>query len=324
MNNPLTGGENWSIDNAIARDSVYGMRDENMYSGVLSFLRTKYTKDLGGIDVAVTGIPFDLATSNRPGTRFGPRAVRAASVQLAYAPMWPWKHDALKRLAVADFGDCDIDHGTPQENPQKIENHITGILESGASTISIGGDHFVTLPIMRAYAKRLGPIAMVHFDAHSDTWSDDSKRIDHGTMFYHGVQEGVIDPEHSVQIGIRTVNKEPLGIRWLDADWVHENGPKKAGDVARNIVGDRPAYLTFDIDCLDPSFAPGTGTPVIGGLSTYQARSIIGGLAGIKFIGMDLVEIAPHYDVSEITAVAGASLILAYLQMLSENLPDKA
>jgi len=312
------------VDHAITRDSVYGMRVERTHSGVLSFLRTKYSQDLAGIDIAITGIPYDLAVSNRPGSRFGPRGVRAASSMLAWGPLWPWQHDPLQRLAVVDYGDCDIDHGHPDKIPDQIESHIDAILETGTSTISIGGDHSITLPIMKAYAKRHGPIAMVHFDAHSDTWDEESKRIDHGTMFYHAVKEGIIDPEHSVSIGIRTSNPEPMGIRWLDANWVHDNGAQAAIEETRKIVGNRPAYLTFDIDCLDPAFAPGTGTPVAGGLTTIQARTILGGLDGIDFKGMDLVEVAPQYDVSEITALAGATLILDYLQMRTLNLPDKA
>jgi agmatinase len=311
------------IDHAITRESVYGLRAESTHSGVLSFLRAKYTRDLAGIDVAVTGIPYDLAVTNRAGARFGPRGVRAASAQLAWGPLWPWDHDPLARLAVVDYGDCDIDHGNPHEIPQRIEDHIDGILETGASSIAIGGDHFITLPIMRAYAKRHGPLAMVHFDAHSDTWREETKRSDHGTMFYHGVEEGVIDPEHSVQIGIRTHNPDRLGITWLDAKWVHENGPEKVIEETKKITGGRPAYLTFDIDCLDPAFAPGTGTPVAGGLSSYQACRILGGLDGIDFKGMDLVEVAPQYDISEITALAGATLIMTYLQMRTEALPDK-
>ncbi len=323
MTKSFDGNDAWGIDHAITRDSVHGIRIENSHSGVLSFLRTKYAKDLTGIDIAVTGIPYDLAVTNRPGTRFGPRSVREASTQLAWGPLWPWSHDPLKRLAVVDYGDCDIDQGNPHMIPEQIENHIDGILESGASSVSIGGDHFITLPIMKAYAKRYGPLAMVHFDAHSDTWSEDTNRIDHGTMFYHGIKEGIIDPEHSVQIGIRTHNADPMGVRWLDANWVHENGPQKAIAETKKIVGDRPAYLTFDIDCLDPAFAPGTGTPVCGGLSTYQARTILGGLDGIDFKGMDLVEVAPQYDVGDVTALAGATLIMDYLQMRTKNLPDK-
>lgn len=317
--------DSWGVDHAFERDSVYGLRSEPTYGGALSFLRMKYSKELTDIDLVVTGIPYDLAVTNRPGTRFGPRAVRAASTNLAWdGGNYPWGFDPMRRLAMVDYGDCAIDHGHPHDVPKQIESHIDGILDQGTSTVCMGGDHFITGPILRAYAKKHGPIAIVHFDAHSDTWSEEENRIDHGTMFYHGVKEGVIDAEHSVQIGIRTANADRQGMTWLDADWVHANGPAKVIEEAKKIVGDRPAYLTFDIDCLDPAYAPGTGTPVIGGLTTYQARTIIRGLDGIDFKGMDMVEVAPQYDVGEVTALAGATLMLDYISLMSKDLPEKA
>ncbi len=315
----------WGVDHAFQRETVYGTPGEATYAGALSYLRLKYTKDLTGIDIAVTGIPYDLAVTNRPGTRFGPRAIRAAATNLAWdGGNFPWEYDPFTRLACVDFGDCSLDHGHPQDIPKEIENHITRILATGTSTVCMGGDHFITLPILRSYAKKFGPIAIVHFDAHSDTWSEEENRIDHGTMFYHGIKEGVIDAEHSVQIGIRTRNSDHQGMTWLDANWVHANGPQKAIEEAKRIVGDHHAYLTFDIDCLDPAFAPGTGTPVVGGLSTYQARTIIQGLDTIDFKGMDLVEVAPQYDVGEVTALAGATLMLDYLSLMAGGLPEKA
>ncbi len=315
----------WGTDHAFMRDSVHGIKSENTYSGALSFLRLKYAKELDGIDLAVSGIPYDLAVTNRPGTRFGPRAIRAASTNLAWmGGNYPWGFDPFKRLSAVDFGDCDIDHGNPHEIPAQIEAHIDAILDKGASTVTMGGDHFITLPIIRAYAKRHGPMALVHFDAHSDTWSEETSRIDHGTMFYHGIKEGVIDPTCSVQIGIRTHNPDRQGMTWLDADWVHENGPIKAAEEIRRIVGKRAAYMTFDIDCLDPACAPGTGTPVIGGLNTYQARKTIRELGGIDFKGMDLVEVSPQYDVGEVTALAGATLMFDYISLISKDLPKKA
>ncbi len=312
----------WGIDHAFRRDSVYGLHVEPTHSGALSFLRLKYTADPSGLDIAVTGVPFDLAVTNRPGTRFGPRAIRAASTNLAWMPQWPWDFDPFLRLAVADVGDCEIEHGKPDQVPAQIEAHITRLIEGGAkSTLTMGGDHFITLPILRALAKQHGPIAIVHFDAHSDTWAEDENRIDHGSMFFHGVKEGVIDATRSVQTGIRTFNPDKQGMTWLDAWWVHENGPEKAISEIKRIVGDGPAYLTFDIDCLDPAFAPGTGTPVVGGLTTYQARRIVCGLGGIDFKGMDLVEVAPQYDVGEVTSLAGASLMFDYIHMMAQGRP---
>ena len=183
----------------------------------------------------------------------------------------------------------------------------------------IGGDHFGTYPVLRSYAKKYGPVSLVHFDAHSDTWGEQQQRLDHGTMFYHAAKEGLVDDSRSVQIGLRTTNDEPLGFNILDARWVHANGPEAVSRKILDIVGDNAAYLTFDIDCLDPSFAPGTGTPVCGGLSTHQALEIIRGIEGINLVGMDLVEVAPAYDVGEITALAGATLAAEFLCLFAAN-----
>ena len=311
-------------DQAFTSHSPYGLRDEATYAGALSFLRRPYVRDVEGIDIAVTGIPFDLATTNRPGARLGPRAVRAASAQLSWGPPWPWGFDPTLRLAVADIGDCALDHGRPADIPAQIERHAADVLRAGASMLGIGGDHYITLPLLRAHANRYGPLALVHFDAHSDTWSDEEGRIDHGTMFFHAVKEGIVDVARSVQIGIRTHNDDRLGFRWLDAAWVHEHGSDAVAEETCRIVGDSKTYLTFDIDCLDPAYAPGTGTPVAGGLSTYQAQRIIRGLKGIDFVGMDVVEVAPAYDVAENTALAAASIALDYLCLLAHARPNPA
>jgi len=311
-------------DHAFTAKSLYGTQVEHTYSGALSFLRRRYTRDLDGVDVAVTGIPFDLATTNRPGTRFGPAGIRAASAQLSWGPPWPWGFDPTDRLAIIDYGDCSFDFGRPEGIPEEIEAHAAAIIEKDVSLLSLGGDHFLTLPMLRAHAKRHGPLALIHFDAHSDTWKDDGPRIDHGTMFYHAAREGIVIPERSVQIGIRTHNSDRLGFTWLDAAWVHENGVTAViAEVAR-IVGDHPSYLTFDIDCLDPSCAPGTGTPVVGGLTTYQAQSIIRGLVDVNFVAMDIVEVLPAYDRTEITSLAAASLALDYLCLRAHKLPARS
>jgi agmatinase len=308
-------------DHAFTSRSLYGTQVEHTYAGALSFLRRRYSRDLDGVDVAVTGIPFDLATTNRPGTRFGPAGIRAASAHLSWGPPWPWGFDPTERLAVIDYGDCSFDFGRPEGIPAQIQAHAETIIEGGASLLSLGGDHFITLPLLRAHARRHGPLALIHFDAHSDTWQDEDGRIDHGTMFFHAAREGIVIPQRSVQIGIRTHNSDPLGFTWLDAAWVHSHGVDAVIAETRKIVGDHPAYLTFDIDCLDPSFAPGTGTPVVGGLSTFQAQSIIRGLSDINLVGMDLVEVAPVYDHAEITSLAAASLALDYLCLRAHKLP---
>jgi agmatinase len=290
-----------------------------MYSGVLSFMRRKYSRELKDADVAVTGIPFDTATTNRPGARFGPRSIREASAQLSWAKLDDWDFDVFDKLSVIDYGDCDFDHGRPETVPASIQQHTSEIISNDVGLLSLGGDHFVTYPILKAHAEKHGPMSLIHFDAHSDTWEDEDGRIDKGTMFYHAAKEGIVNAERSVQIGLRTFNKKNWGFNILKAPWVHEHGIKAVVDNVRKIVGDNKCYLTFDIDCLDPSYAPGTGTPVIGGLSTNQAQQILRGLAGINLVGMDLVEVAQAYDVGEITSLAGASLALEMLYIYASN-----
>ena len=231
--------------------------------------------------------------------------------------------DPTERLAIIDYGDFRFDYGHPQGIPDEITAQAEVLLDQGVSLLAMGGDHFIALPLLRAYAKRHGPLALVHFDAHSDTWPDEDGRISHGTMFFHAVKEGLIDPACSVQVGIRTYNADPLGITWLDTDWVHEHGTRETTAAIRRLVGNRKAYLTFDIDCLDPSCAPGTGTPVVGGLNTQQARALIRGLEGIDFVGMDLVEVAPPYDTADVTSLAGATLMLDYLCLRARDMAVK-
>ena len=306
-----------SSDHAFTAQEIKGTRQEPTYSGALSFLRRRYTRDLAGVDVAVTGIPLDTATTSRPGARYGPRGIRLMSSQIAWARPYGCDFDPLEKLAVVDYGDCVWDHGRPAEIPAAIEAHADAIISTGAAMLSMGGDHFVSYPLLKAHAKRHGPLSLVHFDAHSDTWNDadGAGRVDHGTMFYHAAREGIVDPKRSVQIGLRTHNDDLMGFNVLDAPWVHEHRATAVATEARRIVGRNKAYLTFDIDCLDPSFAPGTGTPVAGGLSSAQAFAILKGLAGIDFVGMDIVEVAPPYDVADITALAAAHIAHEWLAL---------
>ncbi|MEX0302293.1 MAG: agmatinase, partial [Leisingera sp.] len=182
------------------------------------------------------------------------------------------------------------------------------VLATDTALLSIGGDHFITYPLLKAHVEKHGPLSLIQFDAHSDTWADEEGRIDHGTMLWHAIREGLVDPSRSVQVGIRTHNPDPMGMNIIDAIEVHKSGPEAVAEKVRSIVGDHKTYVTFDIDALEPASAPGTGTPVIGGLSPYQAQEIIRGLAGIDVVGMDVVEVAPAYDISEITAIAGATI----------------
>jgi agmatinase len=189
----------------------------------------------------------------------------------------------------------------------------------------LGGDHTVTLGLLRALSARSGPLALVHFDAHVDTWPEScGQRFGHGSPFYHAIEVGLIDPHRAVQIGIRSAMDKTVhdwtvgkGVTILFAEAVHERGPQAIAERIREVIGEAPAYLSFDIDALDPAFAPGTGTPEIGGLATWQAQAIMRRLAGLKFQGMDVVEVSPPYDVSEITALAAATLAWEYLALLA-------
>ena len=303
------------VDQAFAREDLRGLSFENAFGGAPSFLRRKYSKDLSGVDVAITGIPFDQAVTHRPGTRFGPRAVREASSLQPFDPPVYWEgFSPLEEFAVVDYGDLAFDYAKVSAFPDALTAHIRGILESGCACIAIGGDHFISFPILRAHAEKYGPLSLLHFDAHSDTWADDDmERVDHGTMFYKAVKEGLIDPKRSIHVGIRTVNEDTLGVPTLTARDVHEMGPSAVAARIREVLGDHQTYVTFDIDCLDPAFAPGTGTPVWGGLASWQVAAILRDIAGINMVGGDMVEVSPPYDTTGATAIAGAHVVMELL-----------
>ena len=311
MTSEMEGG-----DFAINRESLYGTTVEPTFSGVTSFMRRKYVTSLDGVDVAVTGVPLDTATTGRPGARYGPRAIRTASTMIAWERPYGMEFDPFDRLAVADVGDCVFDAGKPETVPAAIEAHASAIIDEGPALLTLGGDHFVSYPLLKAHAKKHGaPLSLLHFDAHSDTWADEDNRIDHGTMFYWAAKEGIVNPSTSVQIGLRMNNPNTLGFNIIDAPRAHQIGIDGMIAEARKYVGDTPVYITFDIDCLDPSYAPGTGTPVCGGLTSHQAMSVLRGLAGINVVGMDIVEVAPAYDVAEITALAATHLAMEMLYL---------
>ncbi len=300
-------------------DSNDGSWGDMSYGGALSFMRRRYTRDLDGVDVVVSGIPFDIATTNRSGTRLGPRAIRAASPEVAALDSFPLGFNVFDHLKVVDYGDCYLDSGYPHRVVEAVETHADTILASGAKMLTFGGDHFVSYPLLRAHAKKYGPLALIHFDAHSDTWPDDGERLDHGSMFLRAAREGLIDPARSVQIGIRTANDEAHGFTILTAPWVQRNGIQVTVDKVLEAVGESKTYLSFDIDCLDPAFAPGTGTPVPGGLSSSLALGILRALGTVDFVGMDLVEVAPAYDQAEITAIAAATIAHDWLALLASK-----
>ncbi len=292
------------------------------YSGLVTFMRRPVTADFSHADAVITGVPFDLATTNRPGARFGPRAIREQSLQLDWGPIWPWGFDPFERLKVVDFGDVAFDWGRPQDMPGAVSAHIERVLAAGAIPITLGGDHFVTLPILRAIAARHGPVALIHFDAHRDVESAAREgRLDHGIVFSRALHEGLIAERACVQIGIRTAYADETGqaMTVIGADEVHASGPDDLAARIRKVAGTRPVYLSFDIDCLDPAFAPGTGTPVPGGLSTHQARAILWRLKGLAFTGFDIMEVAPPHDPADITALAAATLAVDYCCLLAAS-----
>lgn len=270
--------------------------------------------------ITIAGIPFDLGTSNRPGARFGPGAIRRASRMLVDGEHPAnWRDPA--RLDIADIGDFRIAHGDIVETLARIEAQARPLHH----LVALGGDHTVTLGLLRALAKKRGPLALVHFDAHVDTWPDSFGLVwGHGSPFYHAIEEGLVDPHRTVQLGIRSPMQKAVydwtidhGITIIFAEDVHEAGPASSAERIRAVVGDVAAYLTFDVDALDPAFAPGTGTPEIGGLASWQVRAILRRLAGLDFAGMDVVEVSPPYDVAEITALAAATVAWDYLGLLA-------
>jgi len=292
--------------------------DEMTYGGALSFLRRRYSRDLEGVDVAVSGVPYDASVTYRSGCRLGPRAIREASVQLAELEAFPFGFDPFKTLSVIDWGDCMVDPHHPETVPIDIQAHAAAIIKSGAKMLTFGGDHFVAYPLLKAHAEKYGPITLIQFDAHCDTWADHGG-IDHGAMFGRAAAEGVIDVTKSTQIGLRTYNDSDHGFEILTAPWVHRNGVDAALKIIKERAGDTPVYISFDVDGLDPAFAPGTGTPVMGGLASWQALELIRGLGSLNLIGMDVVEVSPPYDHAEITALAAATVAHDWLCLLAQK-----
>ena len=297
---------------------IHGMSATPTFAVRPSFLGIAKSDPAAAICVA--GIPYDLGTSNRPGARFGPMAIRQASRMLVDGDH-PIAGTAPAERDIADVGDFRIVHGDIQGTLTAIEAQAKPLRH----LVTLGGDHTITLALLRALASRTGPLALVHFDAHVDTWPDSfGQRFGHGSPFYHAIEEGLIDPHRTVQVGIRSPMDKDVhtwtrekGVSILFAETVHLMGPQAVAERIREVVGEAPAYLSFDVDALDPAFAPGTGTPEIGGLFTWQAQAILRRLAGLDFRGMDVVEVSPPYDVAEITALAAATFAWEYLALLA-------
>lgn len=295
--------------------------DSALVGNAFGFLRFPLCFNPYGVqaDVAITGVPFDMATSGRSGTRFGPQAIRGITPQLDWEHCrYPWEFCLKDKLTAIDCGDLVYASGDSADMAKKLEDHTLRLLQSGKRCLTFGGDHFITLPLLRAHAKYYNKdgrkLSLLHFDAHSDTYTNGSN-CDHGTMFYHAPKEGLIDPDHSVQVGIRTEYDKSLGFNVLHGALVNDLSVDEIVKRIKDTVGDNLVYLTFDIDALDPAYAPGTGTPVCGGLTTDKALKIIRALGDLNIIGYDIVEVSPAYDYGDITALAAATLAVDMLYL---------
>ncbi len=297
------------------------------FGGMPTFMRLPYTDDPTGIDVALIGVPWDGGTTNRAGARHGPREIRnQSSFMRRHHPVT--KISPYELCNVADLGDASVNPIDLVNTLERVEEFFGRIHASGALPLTAGGDHLITLPIYRAIAKRR-PVGMVHFDAHVDTndsYFGDNK-FTHGTPFRRAVEEGLLDPKRTVQIGIRgSIYSDDeyafsldSGMRVITIDEYFEMGVDAVIAEARRVVGDGPTYVSFDVDGLDPVYAPGTGTPEIGGYSTYEAQKMVRGLRGLDLIGGDVVEVAPPFDNTGNTALVGATFMFEILCLLADT-----
>jgi agmatinase len=301
------------------------------FAGIRTFMRAPHTTDLAGVDAAVYGIPFDTATSYRTGARFGPEAIRSASALLRpYNPAL--EVNVVESLSIVDYGDFPVSPGDTERTYGQVEKALAPIVEAGVFPLALGGDHSVTLAELRVLAGKQGavgikqgPLALIQFDAHGDTWDEYfGQRFFHGTTFKRAVEEGLIDPTVSVQAGLRgsLYSAEDLdsaraaGFAILPCDQLRTLGPGGCASLIAGRVGRRPVFLSFDIDVLDPAFAPGTGTPEVGGLSTAEALAFLRALRGIELVGADVVEVSPAYDgPGQQTALAAANVAYEILSL---------
>ncbi|MFL5915591.1 MAG: agmatinase [Gaiellaceae bacterium] len=294
------------------------------FTGIRTFMRAPHTTDLAGVDAAVYGIPFDTATSFRTGPRFGPEAIRSASALLRpYNPALGV--DVVEALSIVDYGDVPVSPGDTERTYGQVEEALAPLVEAGVFPLALGGDHSVTLAELRVLARRHGPLALVQLDAHGDTWDEYfGQRFFHGTTFRRAHEEGLIEPEASIQAGLRgsvygtddLESARELGFVILSCDQLRNHGPGSFASLVRERIGRRPVFLSFDIDVLDPAFAPGTGTPEVGGLSTAEALSFLRALRGVALAGADVVEVSPPYDgPGQPTALAAANVAYELLSL---------
>lgn len=298
-------------------------------SSPCTFMRIPATRDLSQADVAVVGLPLDIGTVHRPGARFGPLAIRNASMHLlAHGLHEDWLFPPFNKLRAVDYGDIETYPGYIQPSLKRFEEALTVIFDSGVTPICLGGDHSVSLAVLRAAARKHGPLSLVHFDAHPDIWPPNPDRpYDHSTNFSIAAKEGLIDPAVSVQVGIRgslsaTIAHLGLdraaGFHVITADQFAGRGVKATIEAIHFITA-RPVYVSLDIDSVDPAYAPGTGTPEVAGLTSREIIELVRGLRGLPIIGFDLVEVSPPYDSSEITALLAANLVYEFLMLLADS-----
>jgi guanidinobutyrase len=298
--------------------------DMPRFAGIPTMMRLPVAEDARGLDAAFVGIPLDIGTSNRSGTRYGPRQIRQESVMIRPYNMGSGAAP-FERLQVADLGDVAINPYSLADSVRRIELAYSDILAHGCIPLTLGGDHTLTLPILRAAAGRHGPVGLIHVDAHSDTNEEMfGEQLAHGTTFRRAFEEGLLAPQRVVQIGLRGSGYEAADFDWsrrqgfrvvqAEECWYRSLAPLMAE--VREQMGSGPVYLSFDIDGLDPAFAPGTGTPEVGGLSVWQGLEIVRGCLGLNLIGADVVEVSPPYDRSGNTALLAANLLFEMLCVL--------
>ena len=296
-----------------------------------NFMRMQRFDNAEGLDFAIYGIPFDTACSYRPGARFGPQGIRNISVMMkTNNPVH--EVNILDYLKGGDLGDVNVVPGYIHPTYEAIEEFADKIVKAGAIPIALGGDHSITLGELRAIAKKHGPVSLLHFDSHADI-NDEvfGEKFNHGTPFRRAIEEGLIDPNKSVQIGMRGSIYDAgefklaadLGLTLIPTHKVREMGIEKTIEKAREVIGDNKVFLSFDIDFVDPAYAPATGTPEIGGYTSLESVQIIRALKGMNFIGMDIVEVAPMYDVAEITSLLAANIVFEFLSVLAIDKKEK-
>jgi agmatinase len=302
------------------------------FSGIRTFMRLPYVTDLEGVDFAIVGVPFDTGGTFRVGARFGPEGIRTQSMLLRpYNPAL--KVSIFDICSGIDYGDLMVTPGYLPESHQQIEQGAAQVLSSGATPIFLGGDHSVSLPLLRAVAAKYGPVALVHFDSHSDLWhSYFGGKDTHGTPFRRACEEGLLDTARSSQIGLRgslydegdvQITTE-MGFQLISGPEMHEIGMKETLRRVRERLGSGPAYLTFDIDFVDPAYAPGTGTPEVGGFTSAQCQQLIRGMAGANFVGFDLVEVMPPYDPpGGVTCLLAANLVYEFISLIALQRRDR-